>query len=205
MQFTFYTILNCPLIFHLPYEPYCGLIYVGQSYSSVGHQYTRVGQTVNPSFTYVGQNVRWLPLYVGQLSCVSSSCYTSLSLTTCWQIVELQDDNKLLEQLITSLLSSTNLVASWQQAVDNLSTSWEHAVRTHPVDKLLEQHRYKSAAGLLQLVCFYVYRFTCTHKNLTSCSKSANKLWKSVFALLVPSCQQVRNISLLNFTPEFYI
>ena len=29
-------------------------------------------------------------------------------------------------------------------------------MRTHPVDKLLEQHCYKSAAGLLQLV-----RFTC--------------------------------------------
>ena len=30
-------------------------------------------------------------------------------------------------------------------------------MRTHPVDKLLEQHWYKSAAGLLQLVRFYVY------------------------------------------------
>jgi hypothetical protein len=29
-----------------------------------------------------------------------------------------------------------------------LSTSWEQAVRTHPVDKLLKQHCYKSAAGL---------------------------------------------------------
>jgi hypothetical protein len=29
-------------------------------------------------------------------------------------------------------------------------------VRTHPVDKLLEQHCYKSAAGLLQLVRSYV-------------------------------------------------
>ena len=48
-----------------------------------------------------------------------------------------------------------NLVASCQQAVDNLSTSWEQAVRTHPVDKLLEQHCYKSAAGLLQLGRFY--------------------------------------------------
>ena len=71
----------------------------------------------------------------------------------CRQIVELQDDNKLLEQLVTTLLSSTTLiVVSCQQAVDNLSTSWEQAVRTHPVDKLLEQHCYKSAAGLLQLV-----------------------------------------------------
>jgi hypothetical protein len=34
---------------------------------------------------------------------------TRLSLTTCRQIVELQDDDKLLEQLVTSLLSSTTL------------------------------------------------------------------------------------------------
>jgi hypothetical protein len=32
-------------------------------------------------------------------------------------------------------------------------------MRTNPVDKLLEQHCYKSAAGLLQLVRFYV----CIH------------------------------------------
>jgi hypothetical protein len=49
-----------------------------------------------------------------------------------------------------------NLAASCRQAVDNLSTSWEQAVRTHPVDKLLDQHCYTSAAGLLQLVRFYV-------------------------------------------------
>jgi hypothetical protein len=67
---------------------------------------------------------------------------TRLSLTTCWQIVELQQD-------------------CWaQQPCSKLSTSWEQAVRTHPVDKLLEQHCYKSAAGLLQLVRIYV----CTYK-----------------------------------------
>jgi hypothetical protein len=33
---------------------------------------------------------------------------TRLSLTTCWQIVNLKDDNKLLEQLVTRLLSSTS-------------------------------------------------------------------------------------------------
>jgi hypothetical protein len=37
-----------------------------------------------------------------------------------------------------------------------MSTSWEQAVQTHPDDKLLEQHCYKSAAGLLQLVRFDV-------------------------------------------------
>jgi hypothetical protein len=36
---------------------------VGQSYSSVGHQFTRVGQRINLTFTLVGQNVRWFPLY----------------------------------------------------------------------------------------------------------------------------------------------
>ena len=41
------------------------------------------------------------------------------------------------------------------QACLNKLGSWEQAVRTHPVDKLLEQHCYKSAAGLLQLVRFY--------------------------------------------------
>jgi hypothetical protein len=52
-------------------------------------------------------------------------------------------------------------------------------VRTHPVNKLLEQHCYKSAAGLLQLVRFYMCTARrariYTRKNLTSCSKSANK------------------------------
>jgi hypothetical protein len=43
-----------------------------------------------------------------------------------------------------------------QQTVDNLSTSLEQAVRTYPVNMLLEQYCYKSAAGLLQLVRFYV-------------------------------------------------
>jgi hypothetical protein len=92
---------------------------------------------------------------------------TRLSLTTCWKIVQLQNDDKLLVQLVTSLelcslslnyksVELNNLVASCQQGVHNLSTSWEQAVRTHPDDKLLEQHCYKSAAGLLQLVRFYV-------------------------------------------------
>ena len=42
-------------------------------------------------------------------------------------------------------------------------TSWEQAVRTHPVDKLLEQHCYKSAAGLLQLVRFDVFTTAYLH------------------------------------------
>jgi hypothetical protein len=46
---------------------------------------------------------------------------TRLSLTTCWQIVELQDDNKSLEQLVTSLLSSTTL----QQVVSANTSCWQ--------------------------------------------------------------------------------
>ena len=60
-----------------------------------------------------------------------------------------------MEQLVTSLhVELNNLAASCRQAVDNLSNSWEQAVRTHPVDKLLEKHCYKSAPGLLKLVRF---------------------------------------------------
>ena len=46
-------------------------------------------------------------------------------------------------------------------------------MRTHTVYKLLEQHCYKPAAGLLQLVRFYVCRFRilnakdCHNLNLT--------------------------------------
>jgi hypothetical protein len=47
-----------------------------------------------------------------------------------------------------------NPVASRQQVVHNLSTSWEQAVRTHPVDKLLEQHCYVQ-------VCYNLCVFTC--------------------------------------------
>jgi hypothetical protein len=79
---------------------------------------------------------------------------TRLSLATCWQIVELQDDNRFLGTTCNKSVELNNLVTSYQRPVDNLSTSWEQAVRTHPVDKLLEQHCYKSAAGLLQIVRF---------------------------------------------------
>jgi ABC-type anion transport system duplicated permease subunit len=48
-----------------------------------------------------------------------------------------------------------NFVASCRQATDNLLTSWEQAVRTHPDDKLLKQHCY-NLQSLLQLARFYV-------------------------------------------------
>ena len=71
------------------------------------------------------------------------------------------------------------------------------AVRTHPVDKLLEQHCYKSAAGLLQLVRFYVCTTRVkTHKLLQICkqvvtqvcSQAVNKLFSHcLFPVVVTS------------------
>ena len=95
------------------------------------------------------------------------------------QLIELQDDNKLLEQLVTSLLSSTtvNLVASCHQAVDHLSTSWEQAVQKHPVDNF-----WNSIATSLPQVCYNFCVFTfVTSLPFTSCRQV-------VFALLVPTC-----------------
>ena len=88
------------------------------------------------------------------------------SITSCWN----NSCNKSVEL--------NNLVASYQQAVDNLSTSWEQAVRTHPVDKLLEQHCYKSAAGLLQLVCFYTCVDMKTELIVNPGSLHCNPLYK---------------------------
>ena len=65
----------------------------------------------------------------------------------------MQDDNKFVGTTCNKSVELNNFVASCQQAVDNLSTSWEQAVRTHPVDKLLEQHCYLS---LLQ-VCYNLW------------------------------------------------
>ena len=74
---------------------------------------------------------------------ILSSCYTRLSLTTCWQIVECRT--------ITSCWNDLWQVCWDQQPYSKLpksrwelvlSSSWEQAARTHPVDKLLEQHCY---------------------------------------------------------------
>jgi hypothetical protein len=111
---------------------------------------------------------------------------TRLPLTTCCQVVELQDDNKLLEQLVTCLLSSTTLcMASCQQAGNK---QWEHILLTSCWNSI--------ATSLLQ-VCYNLCVFTCvshkylnySRKNFTCCSKSTNKPSTSC----VPSCQQVRN------------
>ena len=83
-----------------------------------------------------------------------------------------------------------NLVASCQQAVDNLSTNWEQAVRTHLVDKLLEQHCYnQSAAGLIVTTCgFYVctlwFSFVSNHQTDVTSFDQFLKLILFLFILL---------------------
>jgi hypothetical protein len=77
---------------------------------------------------------------------------TRLSLTTWCHIVELQDDNReVLGPTCNNSVERNILLARSQQAVDNLSTSWEQVVRTLPVDLLLEQHCCRSPARFLQL------------------------------------------------------
>jgi hypothetical protein len=74
-------------------------------------------------------------------------------------------------------------------------------VRTHPVNKLLEQHCYKFAAGLLQLVRFYVCTRARvkTHKSanklLQICSQAVNTLPSHyLFPVVVTSLEQAVNI-----------
>jgi hypothetical protein len=76
---------------------------------------------------------------------------TRLSLTTCQQVVELQDDNKLLEQLVASLLSSTTFkpLTTCQQAGNK---QCEHILLTSCWNSI--------ATSLLQ-VCYNLCVFTC--------------------------------------------
>jgi hypothetical protein len=64
---------------------------------------------------------------------------------------------------IYSCWNNLEQVCRAQQSCSKLSTSWEQAVRTHPVHKLLEQHCYKSAAGLLHLVPVYACILAILH------------------------------------------
>ena len=64
----------------------------------------------------------------------------SLLLTTCWQVVDLQPDNKLLEQLVANkAVEFIKLVASLLQACGNLSASWDQAVRINVATSLSQQ------------------------------------------------------------------
>jgi hypothetical protein len=80
-------------------------------------------------------------------------CYqvaTRLSLTTCCQIVESQDDNKLLEQLVNKSVELNNLLASYQQQAGNKQC--EH---------ILLASCWNSIATILLQVCYNLCVFTC--------------------------------------------
>ena len=62
-------------------------------------------------------------------------------------------------------------------------------MRTHAVDKLLEQYCYKSAAGLLQLVRFYVT--SCVR---TACPKMSTSKQQLVTTLIVDIIRLVANL-----------
>jgi hypothetical protein len=133
---------------------------------------------------------------------ILSSCYKVVThnlLTNCW----IAGRSQVVGTTCNKSVELNNLVTSCQQAVQNLSTSLcEHMLLTSCWNSI--------ATSLLQVCCRFVT--TCaflrawqadvyfaviiyTRKNLTSCSKCANKLGREqvVFALLVPSCQQVWN------------
>ena len=75
---------------------------------------------------------------------------TRLSLTTCWQIVELQDDNKLLEQLATTLLTICQQAGNKQ---------YEHI--------LLSSYWNSIATSLLQ-VCYNLHVLKCAVQTQTT-------------------------------------
>jgi hypothetical protein len=76
--------------------------------------------------------------------CLQQACSKLVNklLECCYLIKLLQGCHSQLVDKLLNCTSINNLVASCQRAVDILSTSWEQAVRIHPVDKLLEQHCY---------------------------------------------------------------
>ena len=74
----------------------------------------------------------------------------------CWEIIDKAVEFITQMEIIDKAVEFIKLVASLLQACSNLSTSLGQPVRAYPVNKLLKQTCYKSAAGLLQVVRFYV-------------------------------------------------
>ena len=101
------------------------------------------------------------------------------NLLTSWLV------NKLLEQICNKAVEFIKLVASLRQACSNLSTSLGQPVRAHPVNKSLQQTCYKSAAGLLQDVRFYVMQVCYKMCVICEC------LHRNVFLLDYPGRRQI--------------
>ena len=93
----------------------------------------------------------------------SKSCYNLVSinlLTTCW----VQSGNRLLEQLVISLLKSSTLlqvVNNLQQLVTDMLTDWKQPVRTHRGDSLLN-----SIVTTCLQACNSLRVFTCVVVNI---------------------------------------
>ena len=90
----------------------------------------------------------------------------SLRLTTCWQVVDLQPDNKLLEQTCNKAVEFIKLVASLLQACSNLVNKLGTTSASASCQQVVVQTCCKSAAGLLQVVRFYVCTCAKSHTNI---------------------------------------
>jgi hypothetical protein len=94
------------------------------------------------------------------------SCYKVVThnlLTNCW----IARRKQVVATTCNKTVEFNNLVASRQQAVDNLSTSWEQAVRTHRVGTALLQVccRFVTTCAFLR-VYFIQELVTSTQKNM---------------------------------------
>ena len=67
-------------------------------------------------------------------------------------------------------------------------------MRTHPVDSLLEQYCYKSAAGLLQLVCVYFKLVICIARYLPVCCRKYTECFIRIW-LQFPYSNGAENIT----------
>jgi hypothetical protein len=102
---------------------------------------------------------------------------TRLSLTTCWQIVELQDDNKLLEQLVT--WNNLEQVCWTRQLCSKLSTS-----RWQLINKLGTSSANTSCWQAVGSLRFYV----CT-TSLLMCVVQVKSIHKSFCLWPCQSCK----------------
>ena len=133
-------------------------------------------------------------------------CPSCTTLATCWQVVDLQHDNKLLEQTCNKAVEFIKLVASLLQACSNLSTSWGQPVRINLATSLCPTTCYKSAAGLLEVVQSLRVQLwkLCTHgrTDILSTSCARNKLVTSLStscsnAVILSSCTKFVTHNLL--------
>jgi hypothetical protein len=120
-----------------------------------------------------------------------------LSLTTCREIVELQDDNKLLEQLVASLLSSTTL----QQVVNKPLTTCQQAGNKQ-CEHILLTSCWNSIVTTCQQAgnkqCEHILLTSCWNSIVTTCQQAGNKpcehiLLTSCWNSIVTTCQQAGN------------